>query len=79
LLKNAGDKSVSADHWNVLALCNGGRTVSEMINLLKWDEFKTLDTIYQLVQSGLIEKAEVQKTLIKKPIGKDFFRKLEVN
>lgn len=77
LLKNAGDKSVSADHWNVLALCNGGRTVSEMINLLKWDEFKTLDTIYRLVQSGLIEKAEVQKTLNKKLIGKDFFRKLE--
>jgi hypothetical protein len=77
LLKNAGDKSVSADHWNVLALCNGGRTVSEMIHLLKWDELKTLDTIYQLVQSGLIERAEAQKPLNRKLIGKDFFRKLE--
>jgi hypothetical protein len=77
LLKGTGDKSVSADHWNVLALCNGGRTVSEMINLLKWDEFKTLDVIYQLVQSGLIEKTEVQKPLNRKLIGKDFFRKLE--
>jgi hypothetical protein len=48
-----------------------------MINLLKWDEFKTLDVIYQLVQSGLIEKTEVQKPLNRKLIGKDFFRKLE--
>jgi hypothetical protein len=48
-----------------------------MINLLKWDEFKTLDTIYQLVQLGLLEKAEAQKPLNKKVIGKDFFRMLE--
>ncbi len=77
LLKNAADRSISADQWNVLALCNGVRTVSEMIHALKWDELKMLDTIYQLVQLGFIEKAEVQKPLNKKLVGKDFFRMLE--
>ena len=77
LLKNPEDKSITTDQWNVLALCNGVRTVSELIHALKWDEFKMLDTIYQLVQSGLIEKAEAQKPLNKKLIGKDFFRRLE--
>ncbi len=60
-----------------MALCNGVRTVSEMIKTLKWDEFKTLNTIYQLVQSGLIEKAEAQKPLKKRVIGKHFFQMLE--
>jgi hypothetical protein len=77
LLKNEADKSISADQWNVLALCNGVRTVSQMIHDLKWDELKTLDIIYQLAQLGLIEKAEAQKPLNKKLIGKDFFRMLE--
>ena len=77
LLRNTADKSIGADQWNVLALCNGVRTVSQMIHDLKWDELKVLDTIYQLAQLGLIEKAEIQKPLNKKPIGKDFFRMLE--
>jgi len=77
LLKNGEDKNISADRWNVLALCNGVRTVSEMIHALNWDEFKTLDTIYQLVQSGLLEKVEPQKLLKKKLISKDFFPMFE--
>ncbi len=76
-LKNPEEKTISSEDWNVLTLCNGVRTVSEIINTLKWDEFKALSTIYQLVQSGLIEKAGVKKPLKKRLIGKDFFPMLE--
>ena len=57
LSKNGDDKSISPDQWDVLALCSRGRTVSEMIHALEWDEFKVLDTLYQLSKSGFIEKA----------------------
>jgi len=77
LLKNPEEKTISPDDWNVLTLCNGIRTVSEMINALKWDEFKMLNTMYQLVQSGLIEKAGAQKPLKERLIGKYFFQMLE--
>jgi len=71
------DRTIPAEQWGVLALCNGMRTVSEIIHALNWDEFKTIDTIYQLVKAGLLEKVEAPQPLKKKLIGKDFFPALE--
>ena len=50
LQKSPENKNVNADQWNVLALCNGTKTISEIAESLSWDEFKTSKIIFQLVQ-----------------------------
>jgi len=77
LQKSQENKNINADQWNVLALCNGTKTVSEITETLNWDEFKTSKTILQLVQLGLLVRAEGQKPLEKKLVGEDFFLKVE--
>ena len=75
--KSPENKNVNADQWNVLALCNGTKTVSEIIEALNWDEFKTSKTILQLVQLGLLVKAEGQRPIEKRLVGENFFLKVE--
>ena len=76
LQKSPENKNINADQWNVLALCNGTKSVSEITETLNWDEFKTSKTILQLVQLGLLVKAEGQKPLEKKLVGENFFYKV---
>jgi len=78
LQKSGEDKNLTADQWNVLALSNGVRTVAEVMKLLDWDEFKILKTIYQLAQSGLLEKVETEKAAKKKGVAENFFQVLEL-
>ena len=77
--KNSEDKNIRGDQWNVLALNNGMRRVSEIAEMLGWDEFKTSKVIYQLVQAGLLEKAEEQKLPKKKYVSveENFFPMIE--
>jgi hypothetical protein len=77
LQKSPENKNINADQWNVLALCNGTKSVSEIAETLNWDEFKTSKTILQLVQLGLLVKAEGQKPPEKRLVGENFFIKLE--
>jgi hypothetical protein len=77
LQKSPENKSINADQWNVLALCNGAKSVTEIAGTLSWDEFKTSKAILQLVQLGLLVKAEGQKPLQKKLAGEVFFLKVE--
>ncbi len=67
------ETNIKADQWKVLALTNGMRTIAEIAETLKWDEFRTSRVIYQLVQSSLLEKGEGPKPIPKKPVGEDFF------
>ena len=71
------EKKIRADHWNILALANGMRTVSEMAEAIGWDEFKMSTMICQLVEAGLLEKAEDQKPLRKRRVGEEFFPSVE--
>ena len=71
------DLHIKADQWKVLALTNGGRTVAEIAGTLKWDDFRTSRVIYQMVQSGLLEKGEETKPIGKKPVGEEFFRTID--
>jgi hypothetical protein len=73
LQKSPENKNVNADQWNVLALCNGTKTISEIAESLSWDEFKTSKIIFQLVQLALLEKGEDQKPVKKKPVSENFF------
>ena len=41
LQKNPENKNVSSEQWNILALCNGSKTVSEIAQALNLDAFKT--------------------------------------
>jgi hypothetical protein len=77
LQKNGEDKNISGDQWNVLALCNGMRTVSEIGKTLNWDEYKILKTVFQLVRMGLLEKGEAQRPIRKKWVGENFFITIE--
>ena len=77
LQKSPENKNVNADQWNVLALCNGTKTISEIAESLSWDEFKTSKIIFQLVQLALLEKGEDQKPVKKKPVSENFFPTVE--
>jgi hypothetical protein len=71
--KNSESINLSAEQWNISALCNGAKTVTEIAESLNWDEFKTSKTIFQLVQLGLLERTEGQKSAKKKLITNGFF------
>ncbi|MGQ9647628.1 MAG: DUF4388 domain-containing protein [Thermodesulfobacteriota bacterium] len=77
LQKNEGERNINTDQWNVLALSNGTRSVAEVGKMLKWDEYKVLRTVYQLVRMGLLEKGEIYKPLKKRTVGEDFFPTIE--
>ena len=77
LQKSAENKNINADQWNVLALCNGTKTIVEIAEALSWDEFKTSKVLFQLIQLGLLEKAEDQKPIKKKPVPENFFPMVE--
>ncbi len=75
--KNPEKISLTGEQWNVSALCNGTKTVSEISEALKWDEFKTSKTIFQLVQLGLLERGEDRKPVRKRLISNGFFHTVE--
>jgi hypothetical protein len=77
LQKSPENRNVSSEQWNILALCNGSKTVSEIAQALNLDAFKTSKAIFQLVQSGLLEKGEDRKPLKKKIVSENFFLILE--
>ena len=75
--KTGENRNISLDQWNVLALSNGVKTISEIAKELNWGELKTVRTVYQLIQEGLLERVEVQRPLRKKLVGENFFSALE--
>jgi hypothetical protein len=77
LQKNEGEKNINSDQWNVLAVSNGTRSVAEVVKTLKWDEYKVLRTVYQLVRMGLLEKGEIHRPVKKRPVGDNFFQTVE--
>jgi len=78
LQKGPENKNINADQWNVLALCNGTKTISEIAGSLSWDEFRTSKIIFQLVQLALLEKVEDQKPVKKNPVSEGFFSMVEM-
>lgn len=78
LQKDGKEKNISADQWNALVLSNGINTLSEIAKSLEWDEYKTLKTVYRLVQIGLIERVEDRIPVKKKSVGENFFNVLDM-
>jgi len=78
LQKDGKEKNISADQWNILVLSNGTKTISEIAKSLEWDEYKTLKTVYRLVQIGLIERVEDRIPVKKKSMGENFFNVLDM-
>ncbi len=78
LQKNEGEKHITSDQWNVLALCNGTKTIADITKSLVWDEYKVLKTIFQLVQMGLIERVEDRAEIKKKLMKEGFFSILDM-
>ncbi len=75
--KSPENKNINADQWNVLSLCNGTKTVSEIAETLNWDEFRASKTILQLLQLGLLEKAGEHEPTNKKPVSETFLMAVE--
>jgi len=73
LQKDGKEKNISADQWNMLALSNGVKSISEISTSLEWDEYKTLKMTYQLFRMGLLEKVGDQSPVKKKLVREDFF------
>jgi hypothetical protein len=75
---NSEDINIKADQWKLLALTNGMRTVAEITEMLKWDEFRISRVLYQLIQSGLLEKGEAPRPPEKKLVNEAFFSTAEM-
>ncbi|MBM4351020.1 MAG: DUF4388 domain-containing protein [Deltaproteobacteria bacterium] len=78
LQKDGKEKNISADQWNVLVLSNGTKTISEIAKSLEWDEYKLLKTVYHLIQTGLLDRAEDRGSAKKKSVRGDFFTVLDM-
>jgi hypothetical protein len=76
-LNGGEDKTLTSDQWNVLALSDGARNVSEIAKALNWDQFRVIRTIYQLAQARSIEQVGEQKPVKNKLIPEDFFPVVE--
>jgi hypothetical protein len=75
--KSGGDKNISADQWNILALCNGTKTVADIAETVAWDQLKTSRVISQLAQLGLLEKVDETKIPRGKLVPDHFFLTVE--
>ena len=75
--KNPESISLTGEQWNVSTLCDGTKTVREICEALKWEEFKISKAIYQLFQLGLLERLEDRKPIKKKLISNGFFNTVE--
>ena len=75
--KSPENKNINADQWNVLTLCNGTKAVSDIAEALNRDEFKTSMIIFELVQLGLLVRAEAPKPVKKRLAGENFFLTIE--
>lgn len=56
------NRSVQANQWKILALCNGTRSVADIADALNWQIFETSQMLCGMVQDGLLEKSGEQKT-----------------
>jgi hypothetical protein len=77
LQRDSESKTVTSDQWNVLALCNGIRTVAEVAKALNWNESRALRTFYQLIRAGALQRGEAPKGPKKKLVGENFFIQIE--
>jgi len=77
LQESPENKNINADQWNVLALCNGTKTVSEIAEMLNWNELRASKTILQLAQLGMLERAGEHKPTKKKPVSENFLTTVE--
>lgn len=78
LKQDGKEQNISADQWNVLALSNGMKTISEIAKALGWDEYRALKTVYHLLERGLLERVEDRTSMKKKLVKGDFFSILEL-
>jgi hypothetical protein len=56
------DRTIRANQWGVLALCDGTRRVSEVAELLGRSVFEVSQTICEMVGMDMLEKTEIAGT-----------------
>ncbi len=74
-------RSVQANQWKILALCNGTRSVTDIAETLNWQIFETSQMLCSMVQDGLLEKSGEKKTgpavNVRNTISSTFFQTIE--
>jgi len=75
------NRNVQANQWKILALCNGMRSVSDIAETLNWQLFETSQTLYGMVQDGLLEKTAEKKVEqavhVRRTVNGNFFPIIE--
>ncbi len=75
------NRSVHANQWKILALCNGTRTVAEIAETLNWQLFETSQTLCGMIQDGLLEisgeKKVEQAVNVRRTVNGNFFPLIE--
>ena len=83
VMNNTEERNIQGEQWKVLAMCNGVTGVQQIAESLGWDMFKTSKTVYQMVQSGLLERTseraeqQPQAPAQKQYVNGNFFPTLE--
>lgn len=75
-----GDKTIREKQWGVLALCNGTRSVADAAGLLGRSVFEVSKTICEMVDMGLLQKADsagIPKAQAKGTLDTTFFAIVE--
>jgi hypothetical protein len=75
------DRTIPAEQWGVLALCNGMRNVADIAGLLGRTIFEVSEAIYEMVGMGVLEKVEIAGTpraRLKGTVDETFFVDIEM-
>lgn len=74
------DRTIPGRQWAVLALCNGMRSVSDIAEVLGRSVFEVSETVCEMVDAGLLQKAEfagISRTRPKETVDESFFTTTE--
>jgi hypothetical protein len=67
-----GEITLNTDEWQLLRLVDGRRSVRQIIDRGRFDEFTAYKRLYSLLSSGLIENSPGQKAEEKNKIEQDY-------
>ncbi|MHB8110235.1 MAG: DUF4388 domain-containing protein [Syntrophorhabdaceae bacterium] len=75
------ERSIHANQWKILALCNGTRSVAEVAEALNQQLFEASQTLFGMVQDGLLERSGEKKTEqslnVRRTVNGNFFPFIE--
>jgi hypothetical protein len=75
--KSPAEVKLKSKEWTVLTQINGSRTVMEIADVLRLDEFEATKILYDLYTTGLLEISSIAEAPAKEVVSEEFFNTLE--